>query len=410
MTRYWNSTFAMSLAVMLALLTGYLNDPTLNSVASAVSDIFMNLLKLVSVPIIFLSIVSTVSGMDNIHEFKNLGKRVMKFTLLTTVIAATLAFILFVTIDPVKANVITQETLAPIGSDKGYLTYLMQAIPSNVVHPFSESHVIGALVLALLFSLATLALPEHNRTVLHSLFSSLYAMIMKVTSWIVLLIPFAIWSFIALFIRDMREGLNVKSLALYLLCVVLANLIQALVVLPIFVKAKGLSPIRLAKGMFPALSLAFFSKSSSATLPLAMRCAEERLGISKKLAGFTFPLCTTINMNGCAAFIYITVLFVSMSNGMTFSLPEMVMWIFVATVAAVGNAGVPMGCFFLSGAFLAAMNVPLNLLGIILPFYALIDMLETVVNVWSDSCVVAVVDREVQLEQQAEQVCLASNS
>jgi len=154
--------------------------------------------------------------------------------------------------------------------------------------------------------------------------------------------------------------------------------------------------------MFPALSVAFFTKSSAAALPMAMRCAEENLKVSRKVAGFTLPLCTTINMNGCAAFILITVLFVSMSNGIVYTPAEMIVWIFVSTIAAVGNAGVPMGCYFLSGAFLAAMNVPLNILGVILPFYTIIDMIETAVNVWSDSCVAAVVDKEIKAEAVTE--------
>ena len=137
----------------------------------------------------------------------------------------------------------------------------------------------------------------------------------------------------------------------------------------------------MAKGMMPALSVAFFTKSSSAALPMAMRCAQDNLKMSPKVASFTLPLCTTINMNACAAFILITVLFVSMSNGMVFSGAEMFLWIFIATIAAVGNAGVPMGCYFLASAFLAAMNVPLNILGIILPFYTMIDMLESSINV-----------------------------
>jgi Na+/H+-dicarboxylate symporter len=103
-------------------------------------------------------------------------------------------------------------------------------------------------------------------------------------------------------------------------------------------------------------------------------------------------------MNGCAAFILTTVLFVSMSNGMVFSPAEMVGWIFIATIAAVGNAGVPMGCYFLSSAFLAAMNVPLNILGVILPFYTIIDMVETAINVWSDSCVATIVDKDFKNE------------
>lgn len=82
---------------------------------------------------------------------------------------------------------------------------------------------------------------------------------------------------------------------------------------------------------------------------------------------------------------------------MIFSPAEMVLWIFIATIAALGNAGVPMGCYFLASAFLAAMNVPLNILGIILPFYSLIDMLETAINVWSDSCVATIVYKETEM-------------
>lgn len=218
--------------------------------------------------------------------------------------------------------------------------------------------------------------------------------VMKITGWIVLAMPIAVWAFLTLFVRDLRGGLEIKNLALYLLCVVGANFIQAFIVLPLFLKIKGLSPLKTFKGMAPALSLAFFSKSSSATVPLAIKCSVESLNVSKKVASFVFPLCTSINMNGCAAFILTTVLFVSMSHGMTYTPMEMVFWILISTVAAVGNAGVPMGCYFLSGAFLAAMDVPLNILGVILPFYTIIDMVETAVNVWSDSCVTAVVQKE----------------
>lgn len=394
-TRFFNTNTFFALATLLGLLSGYVQSPAIYAVASVSSEIFINFLKLVSLPIIFLSIVSNASGMESISEIKVLGKKTIKYTLITTMIAATVALLLFVTVDPVRSRVAI-ESVESIDTDQpGYLKYLLKSIPSNFLQPFSESHVIGVLFIAIVFSLSLLALPKENRVVLHSLFSSLYLSVMKITSWIVKLMPIAVWAFLTLFVKDMHEGLEIKNLAYYLICVVAANLIQALIVLPIFLKIKKISPVFLFKGMMPALSLAFFSKSSSATLPMAMKCAEENVKISPKVSGFTFPLCTSINMNGCAAFILTTVLFVSISNGMTYSPMEMVLWIFIATIAAVGNAGVPMGCYFLSSAFLAAMDVPLTLLGVILPFYTLIDMLETSVNVWSDACVTAVVDKEV---------------
>jgi Na+/H+-dicarboxylate symporter len=116
-------------------------------------------------------------------------------------------------------------------------------------------------------------------------------------------------------------------------------------------------------------------------------------------------------MNGCAAFIFATVIYLMQNHGVEVSLATMGLWVVVATVAAIGNAGVPMGCFFLSASLLASMNIPITLMGIILPFYALIDMIETALNVWSDSCVVKVVnDKAVRDSEVATQASLESLS
>lgn len=386
----------LAIAVILGVCCGLLQYKPIVDTAVIVSEGFIRLLKLVSLPIIFFSIISTASGMQSLDELKRMGRRVLTYTLLTTVIAASIALALFLLIDPVSRYAPVTEASVAVATPVSYWQHLFSVLPSNIVEPFLQNNVIGVLFIAMALSLAILALPTSNRQILHGVFSSLYAAIMKMTTFIVGLMPIAIWAFITLFFRDMQEGLQFQTLAFYLACVVLANLVQAFIVLPVFLKIKGISPLKLAKAMFPALSVAFFSKSSAGTLPMAMKCAEERAGMSRKVASFSLPLCTTINMNGCAAFILITVLFVAMSNHIVFSLPDMLIWVFVATIAAVGNAGVPMGCYFMASAFLAAMDVPLNILGVILPFYTLIDMLETAINVWSDSCVTAVVNKEVE--------------
>lgn len=398
-----NQNIFLGLAILFGVLTGYLQDPFLFRIAETISQLFINLLKLVSLPIIFLSIVSTAAGMENLEQIKLLGQKVVKYTLLTTLIAASVALALFIGIQPVREVASTaaaslEPSVLQEGASQSYLSFFIRIIPSNIIQPFSENNVIGVLFLAMLLSFAIISLPSEHRAVLHSFFSSIYAAIIAITRWIVLLMPIAIWAFITLFIRDLYQGLDIKSLALYLVCVIAANLIQAGIILPILLKVKKISPWRMVKGMFPALSVAFFTKSSAAALPMAMRCAEENVGISRRVASFTLPLCTTINMNACAAFILITVLFVSMSQGVSYTYPEMGLWIILSTIAAVGNAGVPMGCYFLASAFLAAMNVPLHILGVILPFYTLIDMLESAINVWSDSCVAAVVQQEVLKE------------
>lgn len=395
-----NPNVFFAIAIVLGVGAGYLQDAFLFRLAETLSQLFINLLKLVSLPIIFLSIVSTASGMENMEQIKRLGQKVVKYTLLTTVLAATIALILFISIDPVRgmSTTLVANTAANTPAQPSYLSFFIQIVPSNIIQPFYENNVIGVLFLAMLLSFAIVSLPTQHRAGLHAFFSSIYAAVITITKWVVAIMPIAIWAFITLFMRDLQQGLNITSLALYLTCVLAANVIQALIVLPTLLKLKGISPWQMARGMMPALSVAFFTKSSAAALPMAMRCAEENVGISRKVASFTLPLCTTINMNACAAFILITVLFVSMSQGMVYTLPEMGIWIILATIAAIGNAGVPMGCYFLASAFLAAMNVPLHILGVILPFYTLIDMLESAINVWSDSCVAAVVQREVSTE------------
>lgn len=397
-----NPNIFFAIAIVLGLLTGYIQNDFLFRAAETVSQLFINVLKLISLPIIFLSIVSTASGMESMEQIKQLGQKVIKYTLLTTLIAATIGLALFIAIDPVQDSAAaTTETILQNSEavQPSYLTFFLQMVPSNIVQPFYDNNVMGVLFLALLLSFAILSVPSQHRTVLHSFFSSIYSAVIAITRWIVAIMPLAIWAFITLFMRDLNEGLNVKTLAFYLACVMGANMIQAFGVLPLLLKFKRLSPWKLAKGMYPALSVAFFTKSSAAALPMAIQCAEENVGISRRVASFTLPLCTTINMNACAAFILITVLFVSMSQGVVYTYPEMAVWIVLSTIAAIGNAGVPMGCYFLATAFLAAMNVPLHIMGVILPFYTIIDMFESAINVWSDSCVAAIVQQDLNAEE-----------
>lgn len=394
----FNTNVLILLALFIGIVSGILDNSALNQAADIFSQLFINLLKLVSTPIIFLSIFSTVAGMKSAKEFKFIGKKIIKHTLITTYIASFIALICFLMFDPVQKPSIESLIQNNDIASKGYINYLIHIVPTNIVTPFLENNVIAVLFLAIIFSLATLSLPEKQRAPLQTILSSLNSLFLKVASWIVVIIPLAVWAFITLFFKEMQKGLEIKHLIYFLGAITTANLVQGFMVLPAYIKLRGLNPIKLATQMLPALSLAFFSKSSSATLPMTMRCAVERASMDKKLSNMAFPLCTAINMNGCAAFILITVLFVSISNGLSFSIFEMFCWTFIATIAAVGNAGVPMGCFFLSSAFLASMNVPLNMMALILPFYVLIDMLETTVNVWSDSCVVALVDKEIKQE------------
>ena len=216
---------------------------------------------------------------------------------------------------------------------------------------------------------------------------------------LIVILPVGIVAFAAQLSAQLSAGVIADSLGKYVAVVLggnLLHLLQFFVVLPFFLLTRHLNPIRVMSKMTPAILTALFTKSSAATLPVTMETAEKRLGIQPKVARFVLPICTTINMNGCAAFILVTSLFVMQQGGIELSWPTMLTWLLISVVSAIGNAGVPMGCYFLTLSLMSGINAPIAVLGIILPIYTIIDMVETAVNVWSDSCVCAMTDHDLK--------------
>jgi Na+/H+-dicarboxylate symporter len=383
---YWH----ILLAILLAIVAGMWQQPLILKCADLVSEVFVRLLKLISLPMISLSLLATISSVGE-NSLSQMGKRIVTYTVLTTTIAATIALLMYTFMQPV---VQAGDIVATAPGQVDYLKELIKVIPSNLIQPFLEGNVVSILLLSLLLGFGIAKLPKEQRQPLHQLLQSLFLIMMQITRWIVGFMPIAVWGFMTSFVLELNKSQEMTQLIWYLGAILAANLIQALIVLPIFLRWHGVSAKQAFIKMLPALSFAFFSKSSSAAMPTAIDCAERGLGVDAKVARFSFPLCTSINMNACAAFILITVMFVAQSHGLQFTMMEKITWILIATVAAIGNAGVPMGCFFIASALLTTMNLPLTLMGIILPFYALLDMLESAINIWSDACVTLAVNQK----------------
>jgi Na+/H+-dicarboxylate symporter len=209
-------------------------------------------------------------------------------------------------------------------------------------------------------------------------------------------LPVGIVAFAVQLSAQLTTGIVADSLGRYVAVVLGGNLLQLFIALPLFLLLRGLNPLRVFSKMYPAVLMALFSKSSAATLPVTIQCAEKRQGVDTKVARFVLPICTTINMNGCAAFILVTSLFVMQQGGVELTWPTILSWLLISVLSAVGNAGVPMGCYFLTLSLMSGIGAPVSVLGIILPIYTIIDMVETAVNVWSDSCVAAMVDKDLK--------------
>lgn len=380
--------FWVLLALLIGIVCYFFPIPGQLTIASVIMKGFTSILKLISLPIIFLALVTSFTGIERLDEFKRISILVIRWTLITTVMAALIALTLFLLLAPAAIPPEAAPKAALAGS---FLDHLLKVIPSNLFQPFLEGNVIGVLLLAIGLGFGLMHVPGREKV--HAVLTPMLSAMMRLVKVVIALIPLTVWASLVLSFDEFQDLAMLKSLGLYLIVVVGANVIQAFVVLPTILKTHGIAPFQAMRLFMPALTMAFFSKSSVATLPLAMTTAEEKLQVPPKIARFVLPICTTINMNGCAAFILATTLFVATSHGISFSGFELGLWVLLATIAAIGNAGVPMGCFFLSTAILAAMDLPLDLMGLILPFYAFIDMLETAINVWSDATVTLLVTK-----------------
>jgi len=386
-------------AVILGLLNGLYGNESLHHIAEFISNAFIHLFKCLGAPIIAVSLITTLSSFSR-SEISTAGKKTLFYTITTTTIAALTSMLLYILIHPQTS--IPNNAMTSAASQKtAYLEHIATMIPVNFFSPFIENQVISILFIGIAIGFAIRLIPDKDsqKTVMQ-FFKGIQSILFVLTKWVVTILPIAIFGFVSVSIVQYLNGFKIESLGQYFAVIFLANLIQGFVVLPAWLKLKGIKPFYSMKQMMPALSVAFFSKSSSGTLPLTMETAEKRLGLNQSVTRFVLPLCTTINMNGCAAFIFTTVIFIMQSNGVDISIGTMFAWVFIATIAAIGNAGVPMGCFFLSASLLTSMNMPVELLGFILPFYNLIDMVETSLNVWSDSCVANVVNKELTVSPQ----------
>jgi Na+/H+-dicarboxylate symporter len=278
-----------------------------------------------------------------------------------------------------------------------YYDHILSVIPNNVITPFATGNVLSILLVSVAvgwtLSYLRRTQPSDRIEALIKAVFGLQDLLFTLIKALIRVLPIGIVAFAAQLSAQASAGVIADSLGLYTAVIVGANLVQMFVVLPLFLLARGLNPVRVIRAMSPAVLMAFFTKSSAATLPVTIRSAEERLKARPAVARFVLPICCTINMNGCATFILVTSLFVMQNGGTELTLGTTLIWLFIAVLSAVGNAGVPMGCYFLTLSLMAGIQAPaLGIMGVILPIFTIIDMIETAENVWSDSCVCAMVD------------------
>ena len=387
-------------ALVLGTVLGLLHVGVVDAVCGFIATVYTRLFQFLAVPTVALAITTTLIMFGKQRSTRKIFLHTITYTFLTTFSAALLGMGLYLMIAPgnLPAELIKTAGQVDTGGTS-FLDHVISVVPDNVVQPFLSGNVLSILLIAIAIGLALAWMPDTDgKNVVVKGIQGLQELFFTLIKALIWTLPLGITAFAAQLAAQLSGGVALGSLGKYAAVILSGNVLQFFVVLPLFLLARRINPLKVFRAMSPAVMMALFTKSSAATLPVTLSSAENRLGVNPKVSRFVLPICTTINMNGCAAFILVSSFFVMQNGGFSLGIGTMLLWVLVSVIAAVGNAGVPMGCFFLTVSLMTGIGAPVEVMGLILPIYTILDMLETAENVWSDSCVCAMTDKDLGAE------------
>lgn len=361
-------------------------------------DLFLRLLKMITVPLIMTSLITGVSNLGQHGGFGRLFSRTILYYAATSALAIFTGIVMVNMIQPGTGAVLPgggKTIAAPTGTlGEILVAQILRLIPTNPFEAIASGEFLSIISFSILFGLFITVVGGKAGQTLSELFSSAFEIMMRLTSWIISLAPIGVGAF--MIYATATQGFEIfGTLAKYMITVLLALLVHACVTLPVIVRvfAKR-SPLQFAKDMSPSLLTAFSTASSNAALPLTISCVEERAGVSNRASSFVLPLGATINMDGTALYEAVAVLFIAQATpGFDLTMTQQITVAFTALLASIGAAGIPHAGLVMMAIVLQAVGLPLEAQGVIIAVDRVLDMCRTSVNVWSDSCGCAVMDR-----------------
>ncbi len=365
--------------------------------AQLIGLLFLRLLKMVAVPLIVSSLVTGVMGVGSASQLGKMFGRTALYYICTSVLAIVTGIFMVNMFRPgLNDDLPPSPTEAPsVDNSLANVIYeqIETMIPANPFGALAAPNFLSIICFSLLFSIFAVVVGGKTAEVVGDFFKAAFEVMMAMTMAIIKLAPLGVL-FLMLFVTATQGADVFRSLAWYLATVSCALAFHAFVTLPLillFVARRN--PLNFFKAMSPALLTAFSSASSNATLPLTMASVEERAGVSNRVGSFVLPLGATVNMDGTALYEAVAVLFIAQLHGISLSMDQQVIVAVTALLASIGAAGIPHAGLVMMVIILQAVNLPVESQGIILAVDRVLDMCRTSVNVWSDSCGCAVIQR-----------------
>lgn len=377
--------------------------------------IFINMLKMIAVPLVLISLINGISGLKDISQLSSMGGKTIGIYLITTVIAVTIGLLAVNVISPGKSfSEDTREQMveqyakkasqvgekAEAQKESGPLQFLVDMVPSNIFYSSSNNrNMLQVIFFAIMFGIALIIVPNQSKVDgIKHFFEGANEVILKMVDIIMYFAPLGVFALLGNIMVELA-GDNpsaameiLKGLAIYSLTVLLGLAFMVAIIYPTALKLlSGYSFKRFFQGIAPAQLLAFSTSSSAATLPLTMERCEEKLGVSNKVASFVLPLGATINMDGTSCYQAIAAVFIAQVYGMDLGLSEQLTIVLTATLASIGSAAVPGAGIIMLAIVLGAVGVPLEGISLIFAVDRPLDMCRTVVNVTGDATVATIV-------------------
>ena len=412
---HWKIIIGMVLGVafgLLAITMGW--DQFTSHWIKPFGTIFINLLKLIAVPLVLASLIKGVASLSDISKLSRIGSKTIALYLVSTVLAVTTGLVIVNTIQPgsyfseekriefkekYASKTEAKMQAAAEVKDQGPLQFLVDIVPQNFMQATTNNkNMLQIIFFAILFGIAMIMLPDEKTVYVKGFFDGVNDVILKIVDLIMTTAPYGVFALLAALMVDFSDGdvNNVielfSALGLYSLAVILGLFIMILVVYPIVLKLfTRMSYFKFFKGIMPAQLLAFSTSSSAATLPVTMERCEDHLGVSKEISSFVLPLGATINMDGTSLYQAVAAVFIAQAFGLELDLSQQLTIVLTATLASIGAAAVPGAGLVMLVIVLGAVGIDPEGVALIFAVDRILDMLRTVVNVTGDATVATVI-------------------
>ena len=380
-----------------------------------IGTIFINLLKLIAIPLIIGSLIKGISDLKDISKFSQIGGRTILIYICTTVVAVCIGLLVVNIIQP--GNSVSQETLTELSSafadegkarvetalsqkEQGPMQFLVDMVPENIFGAASSNgNMLQVIFFTIFFAIGLLLIDPSKSAPVKAFFDGFNDIILKMVDLIMIIAPYAVFALLASLVVDTQNPDLFKALSFYALSVVLGLLLMIgfyLLIMMLYVKK---SPIWFLKGISPAQLLAFSTSSSAATLPVTMERVEEHLGVEKEVTSFVCPVGATINMDGTSLYQAVAAVFIAQALAFDLSFGDQLTIIVTATLASIGSAAVPGAGMIMLVIVLESIGLPTEKLEIGLALIFAVDrpldMCRTVVNITGDATVAMLVGKSV---------------